>query len=151
MNIFLKTLLAIHVILGVAGVIALCAVWMNLLKQKLPLRFLRSASFLGFLFFLASWFIGGYYYAMYYGAKVKPIIIKGTYAWGHTLFTESKEHVFLFLPFLAAAMFIALLMLGDHIETDEKLKRALTYLTAVIVIIGIIITLSGIAISGAVR
>lgn len=151
MNTLFTTLLATHVILGVVGVIAYGGVWMNMLKQKLPLRFLKRASALGLVSFLASWLTGGYYYAIYYGKMVKPIIIKGQYPWGHAFFMEAKEHVFLFLPFLATALFVAILVLGERIETEASLKRALGWLAGIIVVLGIFAALSGIIISGAVR
>lgn len=151
MSTLFKTLLAIHVVLGVVGVIACAGVWMNLLKQKLPVRFLKWSSAVGLVSFIASWVIGGYYYAIYYGKAVKPIIQKGQYAWGHSFFMEAKEHVFLFLPFLAAALFVTILVLGERIETEAPLKRALGWLAGIIVILGALAALSGIIISGAVR
>lgn len=151
MNIFLKTLLAVHVIIGVTGVIAFAGAWMNMLKHKLPLKFLTWSSAVGFAAFITSWFTGGYYYAIYYGTAAKPIILKGQYPWAHSFFMEAKEHIFLFLPFLAAALFIAFLMLGERIETETSLKRALAWLAGVIVVLGISMTLSGVIISGAVR
>lgn len=151
MNSLFKTLLAIHVIIGMVGVIAYAGVWMNLLKQKLSVHFLRRASAIGLVSFLISWVSGGYYYAIYYGGAVKPIILKGDYRWAHSFFMEAKEHIFLLLPFLSAALFIALLALGERIETEEPLKRALIWLAGVIVILGIGIAFSGIIISGAVR
>lgn len=151
MTTFFKTFLALHVIIGMIGVIAYAGVWMNLLKKNLPIRFLQWSSAIGFISFVLSWFAGGYYYAIYYGSAVKPIILKGNYAWAHSFFMEAKEHLFLFLPFLAAAMFISLLMLGERIETEPPLKRALTWLAGIIVMLGIIMAFSGIVISGAVR
>lgn len=151
MNIFLKTLLAIHVIIGMTGVIAFAGVWMNMLKSKLSMKFLTWSSAVGFVAFITSWFTGGYYYAIYYGAVAKPIILKGNYPWAHSFFMEAKEHIFLFLPFLAAALFIALLLLGERIEAEASLKKALTWLAGIIVVLGIIMALSGVIISGAVR
>lgn len=151
MNTFLKTFLALHVIIGLTGVIAYAGVWMNLLKQKPPLRFLKWSSAAGLVSFVAAWFTGGYYYAIYYGKAVKPIILKGQYPWAHTFFMEAKEHIFLFLPFLAATFFVAILLLDKRVETEEPLKKALTWLTGIIVVLGIIMAFSGVIISGAVR
>ena len=106
---------------------------------------------LSFVSFLISWLVGGYYYAIYYGKAAKPLILKGSYPWAHTFFMEAKEHIFLFIPFLAAAMFVALLILVERIEGEASLKKALTWLAGVIVVLGIFMALSGIIISGAVR
>ncbi|MBI5913555.1 hypothetical protein HY839_03920 [Candidatus Azambacteria bacterium] len=151
MNTFFKTFLAFHVMIGVTGVIAYGAVWMNLLKRMVPLKFITWSSAIGFVAFIVSWFTGGYYYAIYYGKAVKPIIMKGQYPWAHSFFMEAKEHIFLFLPFLAAALFIAILFLGERIETEAPLKRALTWLAGTIVVLGVMMVFSGIIISGAVR
>ena len=151
MNPFFKTFLAIHVIIGLIGVIACAGVWINMLKRNPSLKFLKWSSAVGFISFIVSWFIGGYYYAIYYGKTVKPLIMKGPYPWAHSFFMEAKEHIFLFLPFLAVALFIALLMLGERIEAEAPLKKALTWLAGVIVVLGISMALSGIIISGAVR
>lgn len=151
MTIFLKTFFALHVIIAMIGVIAYAGVWMNLLKQKLPVRFLQWSSAVGFVSFIISWFAGGYYYAIYYGAAAKPVILKGNYPWAHTFFMEAKEHIFLFLPFLSAAMFITLFMAGGHLETEAPLKKALAWLAGVIAVLGIILAVSGVIISGAVR
>lgn len=151
MSTSLQTLLSMHVLIGLVGVIAFCAVWMNLLKRMPPLRFLRWASFVGFASFFTSWFTGGYYYVIHYGKAVKPLIIKGAYPWAHTLFMEAKEHVFLFLPFLGIAVFAALLVLGERLEAEPNIKRALALLAGVTAILGIIVTVSGVIISGAVR
>lgn len=151
MSTFFKTLLALHVIIGMTGVIAFAGVWMNMLKSKLPLKFLVWSSAIGFAAFITSWFTGGYYYAIYYGTAAKPIILKGSYPWAHSFFMEAKEHIFLFLPFLAAALFVAFLFLGERIETEASLKKALTWLAGIIVVLGIIMAFSGVIISGAVR
>lgn len=151
MTTFLKTFFALHVIVGMIGVIAYAGVWMSLLKQRPPVRFLRWSSAVGFVSFITSWFVGGYYYAIYYGVAAKPVILKGSYPWAHSFFMEAKEHIFLFLPFLSAAVLIALFMAGERLETEVSLKRALTWLAGVIVVLGIIMAFSGIVISGAVR
>ena len=64
---------------------------------------------------------------------------------------EAKEHVFLFLPFLAATLFVAILVLDERIETEASLKRALGWLAGIIVVLGTFAAISGIIISGAVR
>lgn len=151
MNTVLQYNLSAHIIFGLLGIIAFYAVWMGLLKQKLSLRFLRYFSLVGFVSFLISWFTGGYYYVTYYGKAVRPIIKAGQYPWAHSVIMETKEHVFLFLPFLAAVAFLTFWLLGERIGQETKIKRALTSLTGLIAVLGIAITLAGVIISGAVR
>ncbi|MBI2096914.1 MAG: hypothetical protein HYT40_02040, partial [Candidatus Sungbacteria bacterium] len=51
----------------------------------------------GVLAFIASWLAGGYYYVVYYGTLVKPVIKSGAASWAHNIIMETKEHIFLFV------------------------------------------------------
>lgn len=148
---FLKLLLVSHVVLGLLGVAAFYACWMWLLKAAPPAGLLRKASLKGALFFVLSWFAGGYYYATYYGTAVKDVIKKGQYPWAHSVFMEAKEHIFLFLPFLAITLAVVLAAAADGLEKNRPVKSAAALLAGTIAILGIIITLAGATISGAVR
>ncbi|MDZ4243545.1 MAG: hypothetical protein U1C57_00370 [Candidatus Doudnabacteria bacterium] len=151
MTTLLKFLLASHVVLGLLGVAAFYAVWMQLLKQKVSVRFTKISSIWGALFLVLSWVTGGYYYATYYGAAVRSVIRAGQYPWAHSVFMEAKEHIFLFLPFLGIVLAIVLVAVGEQINSKPVLKKELALLAGVISVLGIIITLSGAIISGAVR
>lgn len=151
MSLFLKINLATHVILGIIGIIFFYVVWLNLLKQKINLKILRFASFSGLVAFLTSWLTGGYYYYAYYSPVVRSIIKNGRYSWAHTIFTESKEHIFFFLPFLAIVSFSVFWLIGEKIEGNNKLKHNLILINGLITIIGIFIAVAGMLISGAVR
>lgn len=70
---------------------------------------------------------------------------------GHEVFMEWKEHIFLFLPFLALLLLFATWKLESGSPVAEARRRAASALAAVITVIGIIVTLSGVAASGAVR
>lgn len=150
MNLFLKIILISHVFLGLLGVVAFYAVWMGLLKQKLSLKILRFASLTGLIAFILSW-LNGVYYVVYYSKIVRTIIKTGQYSWAHNIFMEAKEHIFLFVPFLSAVVFLILWFLGDKLENESNLKRSTVALTGLVTVLGIIITLSGLLISGAVR
>jgi len=151
MSILFTYTLAAHVILGVIGIGAFYAVWMGLLKRVPKFAFLLWSSLLGFLSFMASWLSGGYYYVEHYGGAVKPLIKEGVYPWAHLVVMETKEHVFLFLPILAALVFIVLALLRESAIENQGIKRALAYIAGFIVVAGIAITLGGMAISGAAR
>lgn len=150
MSMLLKIILISHVFLGVLGVIAFYAVWMGLLKQKLSLKFLQFASLTGLISFVLSW-LNGVYYVIYYSKAVRAAIKAGQYSWAHTVFMESKEHIFLFVPFLSAVVFLTLWFLGDKLENEINLKRSTIMISGLVTVLGIIITLSGLLISGAVR
>lgn len=151
MTTLLQFSLVAHVILGVVGVAALYLVLLNMLKKEPSLPMLKWASLVSFLAIVASWVSGGYYYVVYYGEKVKPIIVGGAYPWAHKIMTETKEHIFLFLPFAALALVILVWLLGDTLKTDDRLRRAAVFLAGAATAVGVVITLSGVLISGAVR
>ncbi len=152
MSTLVQTSLVVHVLLGVAGIMAVYTVWTGLARKQTVARSLRTGSLWGFVLLLLSWLSGGYYYLTYYGTAVRGVIKAGKYAWAHTIFMEAKEHVFLFLPFLAAVLFFSVWFLGPKIEGEQSsIRRPLAVLAGLIVVIGVIVTLSGVVISGAVR
>lgn len=140
-----------HVILGLVGVAAFYAAWMILLREKSLLRWPKILTFIGTISFWGSWISGGYYYVKFYGKAVKPAILSGEYPWAHTILTESKEHIFLLLPFLSIAVFLALWLLEEKIQNDGGLKKRVAYISGLIFILGAIIALAGAAISAAVK
>src|SRR3989338_9086701 len=65
---------------------------------------------LGVAAFVASWIAGGYYYVVYYGTLVKPVIKSGIAPWAHDIIMETKEHIFLFIVPLAMTVFFLVLL-----------------------------------------
>lgn len=151
MNTFIIFTLVAHIILGLIAIAALYAVWMGLLKKHISPRFLAWSAWVSAVSFFLSWFSGGYYYVLHYGKAVKPLINAGPYPWAHAIFMEAKEHVFLFLPFCAFVIALAVSLLGSKLEEYGSVRRVLAFLAGVAVLIGIAITLSGVLISGAAR
>ena len=149
-TLFGYTLVA-HILLGLVGIGAFYAVWMALMKRVPKLRFLFWSSLVGLVSFIASWLSAGYYYVEYYGGAVKPVIKAGAYPWAHLVVMEVKEHLFLFLPILAALTFIIFALLEETAIENQDIKRALAYISGFIVVVGVLITLGGVMISGAVR
>lgn len=143
----LETALILHVLFGLFGIFFFAAVGLSLLKKKNDFRLLAMESFFGFLSIALAWISGGYYYVTHYGKQVKPVINAGPYPWAHSIFMEWKEHLFLFLPFLSFIVFVAL-ALGSF-KKENPWTREIAGLTWMIVILGIIMTLSGVLISGA--
>ena len=143
--------LILHVILGIVGVAASYAVWLELLKKSPSLSFLKKSSLISFFSYLFSWLSGGYYYVVYYGDIQKPKIIAGAYPWAHKIITEAKEHIFLFLPFAVLALLIVLWKGDQALSQNEVLQKGAAFLAGVITVLGLLIALAGITISGAVR
>lgn len=100
--------------------------------------------------FIASWIAGGYYYVVYYGTLVRPVIKSGMAPWAHNIIMETKEHIFLFI--IPVAMTVLFLTLLDKKEMERlKLKRLTSGLSLVIVALGLLIGAMGFIISAAAR
>src|SRR3989344_8712170 len=107
-------LIGVHAGFGELGLAAFFWVAIELLSgQPANLRRARRVAVVGLLALLLSWVLGGYYYVVHYGPEVKPLIKKGPMPWAHGIIMETKEHVFLFLPFMAASLTVALYGLRD--------------------------------------
>ena len=146
----LLTMLIFHVLLGLAALLFYGAMWLGINKREPDVYRQRQWSLWGLLLLVLSWLTGGYYYVSYYGTAVKPIIQKGLAPWAHSVFMEAKEHVFLFLPFIAAVVAIMLMETPD-LEAGHAQRRWLSWLVGIILLLGTFVTLSGLVISGAVR
>ncbi|MBI2046169.1 MAG: hypothetical protein HYT28_02015 [Parcubacteria group bacterium] len=148
---FLSQLLIAHVIIGLIGVIASYALLMGLLKRKVSIPFLKGAALIAAVSYIITWFTGGYYYVVFYGKAIKPVIKAGAYPWAHTFFMETKEHLFLFLPILAIILLVLITRCSVAFDTHPVLKKYTALVAALTVTIGIFIALAGVVISGAVR
>ncbi|HEY4484429.1 MAG TPA: hypothetical protein VI978_01765 [Candidatus Paceibacterota bacterium] len=111
---------------------------------------LKLAAIAGIIGFALSWLAGGYYYVVYYGKLVKPVIKAGTAPWAHAVAMEAKEHIFLFiLPLAVTALILALL---DKKEFENhNLRRISMLLAGVIVFLSLAIGGMGFIISAAAR
>ena len=149
MSAFLSVFLIIHVISGVIGIFLFGGIALNLLKQKPSFKMLKWFSLSGFLSLMISWTIsGGYYYVTYYGKAVKPIIQASARPWVHSVIMETKEHIFLFLPFLAFLVMLIIWFYQESLAEKPRLKNMTAVISFLITIIGIAISLAGILISG---
>lgn len=151
MSPLLQFLLSAHVLLGLVGIIAFYAILLEVLKKTPSLTFLRVSSVIGFLSIVASWFSGGYYYVVYYGSSVKPLIKDGDFPWAHLVVMETKEHAFLILPFVSLVLVLIFYLIGERVLTEPKLKYSVVLLAAVATIIGTLIAIAGMIVTGGAR
>ena len=107
-------------------------------------------AWVGVVAFLASWLTGGYYYVVYYGTFVKPVIKSGVAPWVHNIIMETKEHVFLFIIPLAVMVLLITLLEKDEMER-LKLNKLTLWLTGFVVALGFLIGAMGFVISAAAR
>src|SRR3990167_75766 len=100
--------------------------------------------------FLASWIAGGYYYVVYYGTLVKPVIKSGVAPWVHNIIMETKEHIFLFIIPLAMTILFVTLLEKEEMER-LWLRRLTLWLSCVVAVLGLLIGAMGFVISAAAR
>ena len=139
-----------HVIIGLIGICLFFAVAIWLFMRKTPARLTRWTSLFAFLAIFDTWFSGGYYYLTHYGPKVKPLIKAGDYAWVHAIAMETKEHIYLFLPFSAFVITLSLWLFRDNInKLSYGSKKAIALCALMVFSIGLAVALLGVLVSGA--
>lgn len=145
-------LIGLHAALGEVGALLFLWVLIELLNpSESRLRRARLAAALGTLFLIGAWFVGGFYYVTEYGAIVKPVIKSGPLPWAHSVITETKEHVFLFLPFLAALTFGLLSRYKSEFTQNRNLRVAVVLLAGLIVLMAFTMAGMGFIISSGFR
>lgn len=145
-------LIGIHAALGELGILAFLWVFVEMLNPTTN-RVQRAslAATIGAILLLASWAAGGYYYVVHYGPAVKPVIKEGPTPWAHSIFMETKEHVFLLLPFVALLTAVLLRKVKENPAQSKDLRTAILLLTALIIIIGLSMAAMGYVISTGAR
>src|SRR3990167_8848392 len=104
----------------------------------------------GTIAFIGSWIAGGYYYVVYYGTLVKPIIKSGLAPSAHAIIMEAKEHIFiLILPVAITAVLSALA--SDDIRAKLNAPKETTKLIGLVAGLGLAIGAMGFIISAAAR
>ena len=149
MSTLLASALILHVVLGLVALACIHLALMQLIRREPPYGLVSKASLLSAAFFLLSWMTGAYYYVVYYGSAVKPRILAGAYPWAHQVMMESKEHVFLLVPFLGVAVWLASRALQN--AGDPRLKVAASFAAATALGLGTLVAAAGILVSGGVR
>ena len=143
-----SSLIAIHAFLGEAGILAFIWVFVELLNpSKERINRAKFAALLGTIFFLLSWLSGGYYYVQDYGINVKPVIKEGPQPWAHSIFMEIKEHIFIFLPFLAILTLSIIKKYDKELLKNKNARKAILSLCIIIIIMGALMAGMGYLIS----
>lgn len=143
--------LILHVFFGLAGTLFYGAAWLGIERRDIITGKLHHYTLNGLLSIILAWITGSLYYTGFYGTMVKPVILAGKYPWAHQFVTELKEHIFLFMPFLALAATLTVWLMGERLHNHPKLKGNTAMLVGVVVTIGSLMALMGVVISGAVR
>jgi len=111
----------------------------------------KIASLTGTILIFAHWLVSGWYYVAYYGPEVKPIIKAGPWPWAHAIFMESKEHIFLFLPFLALLLLFLIWKHGDKLREERGLRFSIFAVGGVTLFVFVLMITAGFLISSGYR
>lgn len=143
-------LIGLHLGFAIIGIDAFLWLLGKLRGNESSQKSMIVTAAIGVAAFVASWIIGGYYYVVYYGALVKPVIKSGLAPWAHNIIMETKEHIFLFIvPIAMTVLFITLL---DKKEMEQlKLRRLAWWLSGIVAVLGLLIGAMGFIISAAAR
>jgi len=129
-------LIGLHAGLGEVGALAFLWVLVELLSpNEARIKRAKIAALIGVVFLCLSWVSGGYYYLVHYGPSVKALIKAGPTPWAHSVVTETKEHIFLFLPFLAILAWGMLKHYGNSIIENRDARVAVVIIAGLVVAI----------------
>jgi hypothetical protein len=107
-------LIGLHAWLGEFAALMFAWAFIELLSARdTNVRRAKVATLLGVVFIFSAWLAGGFYYVEIYGSAVKPLIKEGPLPWAHKIVMETKEHVFIFLPFLGLLAYGLLQRVGE--------------------------------------
>ena len=145
-------LIGLHAGLGELGAIAFLWVLIEMMSPT-PERVKRAkiVALIGVIALFLSWFVGGYYYVNTYGSEVKPIIKGGPQPWSHLIFTETKEHVFLFLPFLGILNYAIIRKYEKELVKNKNISSSVRMISLLITILAFGMALMGYLISSGAR
>ena len=131
-------LVTAHALTGILSILAYLLLFIELLNpiDKNIMR-IKTFTLLGTILIFISWIIGGYYYVTYYGPDVKPLIKGGSTPWVHGIIMETKEHVFLFLPFLAVLVTGMIFHYNMGLHKNHKERLSVLLLCLLIISVGL--------------
>ena len=145
-------LILLHAVAAEIGVIAFLWVLVELLNPT-ESRIARAqvAALVGCSALLFAWLVGGFYYVEVYGLHIKPLIKASDAAWVHSIVMEVKEHVFLFLPILAALTTAMLYKYESALIHNRDARVSIALLSGLIFLLGFSIAGMGALISSGYR
>ncbi len=110
----------------------------------------QISAIIGLIGYVLTWIIGGYYYVVYYGPLVKPVIKAGNAPWAHAIAMEAKEHIFLFAVPLAITIYLLSRLTSEELIT-LRIRGHFIRLIALAAGLGLSFGLLGFIISAAAR
>ena len=148
----INPLILLHAMVAEFGLFAFLWVLVEVLNPtEARIRRARIAAGLGLACLLVAWFAGGFYYVEVYGSHVKPAIKASEVAWVHSVVMEVKEHVFLFLPVLAATTAALLIKYNNELLHNRDARVSVAMLAGLVFLLGFAIAGMGVIIAGGYR
>lgn len=129
-----------HASFGVLGTIL--AVWVfveTLNAREQNAQRIRRAALSVTLCMGAAWIFGGYWYLHFYPAE-RRMILAGPWPLAHSLFMETKEHLFLTLLILSLYLPIAA---ADKLYVNAAARRMVLFVAMLIAPLGLVVEASG--------
>jgi hypothetical protein len=131
-------ILLAHSTFGVLG--TLSAVWVfvdTLNAREENSGRIQKAAYVSALCMLVTWILGGYWYVHFYPLD-RALILKGPWPFAHTVFMETKEHLF-FIPLILS--FYLPIAARDKLYANAAARK-------MVLCVAMLIALSGLAIEG---
>jgi hypothetical protein len=133
-------ILLAHATLGVLGTVA--ALWVlveTLNAREENAQRIRGAALGVTICMVAAWIVGGYWYLHFYPAE-RALILAGPWPLAHSLFMETKEHLFLMTLILSLYLPIAA---ADKLYANAAARRMVLCVAMLIVVTGMVLEGSG--------
>jgi hypothetical protein len=132
-------ILLAHSTFGVLGTMSAMWVFVEALNaREANAGRIRAVALIAALCMIATWIFGGYWYIHFYPAD-RATILKGPWPFAHTLFMETKEHLF-FIPLILS--FYLPIAAGEKLYESANARK-------MVLCVAMLIVLSGLAIEGA--
>jgi hypothetical protein len=146
----------LHLHVGFGELAGFCFLWVaveTFNRTDKGLARAKIVAVVGTISAFAAWLIGGYYYVVHYGTKVKPVIIAeaSKYKWAHKIVIEFKEHLFLFIPILAVAALLFYWKISKWSDVDSATTNKMGLLCLLIFAMVVLMAGLGAIVSGAAR
>lgn len=137
-----------HSTFGVLGTLSALWVFVDALnaREENAAR-IGNAALIGAACMLTTWILGGYWYVHFYPAD-KAAILQGPWPFAHTLFMETKEHLFFITLILSFYLAIAT---RDKLYANSSARKMVLAVSMLVVLTGLAIEGSGAIINHAAK
>ena len=141
-------LLLAHSTFGVLGTMAAAWVFVDTLNAREEnAGRIRAAALVAALCMSATWIAGGYWYVHFYPLD-RALILHGPWPFAHTVFMETKEHLFFITLILSFYLPIAT---SDKISANAIARKMVLWVAMLIVVSGLAVEGSGAIINHGVK